>query len=72
MSDPAAEPTEPTQPTEPTRPAEPTERAQPLRSDPDFRRYWLARQVSVSGSLVTAVALPVLVYRLSHSRASPR
>ena len=39
----------------------------PLRSDPDFRRYWLARQVSVSGSLVTAVALPVLVYRLTHS-----
>lgn len=39
----------------------------PLRSDRDFRRYWLARQVSVSGSLVTAVALPVLVYRLSHS-----
>ncbi len=43
------------------------EPTQPLRSDPDFRRYWLARQVSVSGSLVTAVALPVLVYRLSHS-----
>lgn len=38
-----------------------------LRDDPDFRRYWLARQVSVAGSLTTAVALPVLVYRLSGS-----
>lgn len=38
-----------------------------LREDPDFRRYWLARQVSVAGTLVTAVALPVLVYRLSGS-----
>ncbi len=39
----------------------------PLRRDPDFRRYWLARQVSVTGSLVTAVAMPVLVYRISGS-----
>lgn len=39
----------------------------PLRHDPDFRRYWLAREVSISGTLVTAVALPVLVYRLSGS-----
>jgi MFS family permease len=38
-----------------------------LRDDPDFRRYWLARQVSIAGSLTTAVALPVLVYRLSDS-----
>lgn len=38
-----------------------------LREDPNFRRYWLARQVSVGGTLVTAVALPVLVYRLSGS-----
>ena len=38
-----------------------------LRDDADFRRYWLARMVSVSGSLATAVAMPVLVYRLSHS-----
>ncbi len=38
-----------------------------LRDDPDFRRYWLARQVSIAGSLTTAVALPVLVYRLSGS-----
>ena len=39
----------------------------PLRHHRDFRRYWLARQVSVAGTLVTAVALPVLVYRLSGS-----
>jgi MFS family permease len=38
-----------------------------LRDDPDFRRYWLSRQISVAGSLTTAVALPVLVYRLSGS-----
>ncbi|WP_392543507.1 MFS transporter [Oryzobacter telluris] len=39
----------------------------PLRRDRDFRRYWLAREVSIMGTLVTAVALPVLVYRLSGS-----
>jgi len=38
-----------------------------LRDDGDFRRYWLARMTSLAGSLVTAVAMPVLVYRLSHS-----
>ncbi|HEU4948987.1 MAG TPA: MFS transporter [Kribbella sp.] len=38
-----------------------------LRDDPDFRRYWVARALSVTGSMVTAVALPVLVYRLSGS-----
>ncbi|MEV0803468.1 MFS transporter [Kribbella sp. NPDC050281] len=38
-----------------------------LRDDPDFRRYWLARALSVTGSMVTAIALPVLVYRLSGS-----
>lgn len=38
-----------------------------LRDDPDFRRYWLARALSITGSMVTAVALPVLVYRLSGS-----
>jgi MFS family permease len=38
-----------------------------LRDDRDFRRYWLARMASLSGSLVTAVAMPVLVYRLTHS-----
>lgn len=38
-----------------------------LRHDRDFRLYWLARVASLTGSLVTAVAMPVLVYRLSHS-----
>lgn len=44
-----------------------TDPAAPLRDDADFRRFWLARQVSTAGTLVTAVALPVLVYRLSGS-----
>jgi MFS family permease len=38
-----------------------------LRDDSDFRKYWLARTLSFTGSMVTAVALPVLVYRLSGS-----
>jgi MFS family permease len=38
-----------------------------LRDDADFRRYWLARLFSMTGSMVTAVALPVLVYRLTGS-----
>jgi MFS family permease len=38
-----------------------------LRADPDFRRYWTARLTSLTGSLVTAVAMPVLVYRISGS-----
>ena len=38
-----------------------------LRDDADFRRYWLARTASLTGSLITAVAMPVLVSRLSHS-----
>lgn len=38
-----------------------------LRDDADFRRYWLARSLSITGSMVTAIALPVLVYRLSGS-----
>jgi MFS family permease len=38
-----------------------------LRHDRDFRRYWAARQVSLSGSLITAVAMPVLVYTLTGS-----
>ncbi|WP_170284749.1 MFS transporter [Kribbella amoyensis] len=38
-----------------------------LRDDADFRRYWLARAFSITGSMVTAIALPVLVYRLSGS-----
>ncbi|MCK2237550.1 MULTISPECIES: MFS transporter [unclassified Crossiella] len=40
-----------------------------LRRDPDFRRYLAARVVSVAGSLVTVVALPILVYRLTGSAA---
>ncbi|WP_295698704.1 MFS transporter [Lapillicoccus sp.] len=38
-----------------------------LRDDPDFRRYWLARLVSVTGTIITAVAMPVLVYRITGS-----
>jgi MFS family permease len=38
-----------------------------LRDDPDFRRYWIARIAGLTGSLITAVAMPVLVYRLSGS-----
>jgi predicted MFS family arabinose efflux permease len=37
----------------------------PLRRDPDFRRYWAARTVSLGGSLVTYLVLPVLVYRMT-------
>ena len=38
-----------------------------LRDDPDFRRFWLARVVTVLGGTITYVALPVLVYRLTSS-----
>lgn len=38
-----------------------------LLRDSDFLRYWAARVVSVSGSAVTYVAMPVLVYRLTGS-----
>lgn len=38
-----------------------------LRDDPNFRRYWWARLLSLSGTVVSYVALPVLVYRLSGS-----
>jgi MFS family permease len=38
-----------------------------LRDVPDFRRYWAARALSSFGNLVTLIALPVLVYRLSGS-----
>jgi MFS family permease len=55
--DPAGEPVATARPEVPGR----------LRDDGDFRRYWLARMTSLAGSLVTAVAMPVLVYRLSHS-----
>jgi MFS family permease len=38
-----------------------------LRDDADFRRYWWSRLLSIAGSIVSYVALPVLVYRLSGS-----
>ena len=47
--------------------AHPASEVVPLRRHRDFRRYWVAREVSLAGTLVTAVALPVLVYRLSGS-----
>ncbi|MGH3930033.1 MAG: MFS transporter, partial [Pseudonocardiaceae bacterium] len=40
-----------------------------LRIDPGFRRYLAARVVSLAGTLITAVVLPVLVYRLTGSAA---
>lgn len=39
----------------------------PLHREPDFRRYWLARMVSRSGSMITYVVLPILVYQLTGS-----
>ena len=38
-----------------------------LRADPDFRRYFAARLFSETGTVVTLIALPVLVYRISGS-----
>jgi MFS family permease len=38
-----------------------------LRNDADFRRYWWARMLSTTGTVITLIALPVLVYRLSGS-----
>jgi MFS family permease len=38
-----------------------------LRSDPDFRRYAVARVVSQAGSAITYLAMPVLVYQLTGS-----
>src|SRR6266542_7113634 len=40
---------------------------QPLRRDREFRRYFVARMVSGAGSMVTYVALPVLVYQVTGS-----
>ena len=40
-----------------------------LRADPGFRRYLAARAVSMAGTLITAVVLPVLIYRLTGSAA---
>ncbi len=38
-----------------------------LRDDADFRRYWWSRVLSGSGTAVTIVALPVLIYRMTGS-----
>lgn len=38
-----------------------------LRGSPGFRRYLAARVVSAAGTLLTAVVLPVLLYRLTGS-----
>jgi hypothetical protein len=38
-----------------------------LRDVPDFRRFWAARVVSIAGSSLTYVALPVLIYALTGS-----
>ena len=38
-----------------------------LRDDPDFRYFWCARTLSSIGSVVTLVALPILVFRLTGS-----
>jgi MFS family permease len=38
-----------------------------LRDEPDFRRYWWARLLSSAGTIVSYIALPVLVYRLTGS-----
>lgn len=38
-----------------------------LRADPNFRRYLGARVVSAAGTLLIAVVLPVLVYRVTGS-----
>jgi MFS family permease len=41
--------------------------AAPLRRSPPFRRLWLGQAVSLTGSQMTAVALPVQVYALTRS-----
>ncbi|CAN5562917.1 hypothetical protein BH18ACT8_BH18ACT8_15720 [soil metagenome] len=40
-----------------------------LRYAPDFRRYFAARALSLSGTVVTIIALPVLAYCISGSAA---
>jgi MFS family permease len=44
-----------------------TEVRRSIRADPDFRRYFLARLLSECGTVITLIALPVLVYRISGS-----
>jgi hypothetical protein len=38
-----------------------------LLDDRDFRRYWCSRLLSVTGTLISYIAVPVLVYRTSGS-----
>jgi hypothetical protein len=38
-----------------------------LRDDRDFRRYWWSRTLSSAGTVVTLVALPVLIFRMTGS-----
>jgi hypothetical protein len=38
-----------------------------LRDDPDFVRYWWSRVLSTAGTMVTLIALPVLIYRQTGS-----
>lgn len=38
-----------------------------LRADPSFVRFWASRVISIAGSGITYVALPVLVYALTGS-----
>jgi hypothetical protein len=40
---------------------------EPVLRDREFLRYFTARQLSVAGSVVTLVALPIIVYRTSGS-----
>jgi hypothetical protein len=48
-------------------PRTPSRPGQRLRDDPDFRRYWWSRLLSVVGTIVSYIAVPVLVYRISGS-----
>lgn len=40
---------------------------QPLRADPSFRLYWLARITAIFGASISLVAVPVVVLKLSGS-----
>jgi MFS family permease len=44
-------------------------RVGPLRGDPAFRRFLIARAISWAGSTVTLVALPLLIYQRTRSPA---
>lgn len=51
----------------PAEAADPASRSVRLRDDRDFRRYWWSRLLSYGGSVITLIALPVLVYRMTGS-----